>query len=368
MPIYMDVHIVPGVKSKSVAEAHQRDLFHQEEFGCKCMTYWVDETRESIFCLIEAPDKHSVEELHGKAHGLVPNKVIEVNSALVESFLGRLYDPANATISDDGLKVFHDPSFRILLITKINDPVLLQHQHGKEKARELLSKHHEIIRKQLSLHGGREAEHEGAGFVTAFTSANKAVACAIAIQKEITVDRELHLTGCRIGINAGEPVAANDKLFGDTILLADRMCSIAKNLQIAIASSVKDLVSKDYFPDKQGYNFFTLSPQDESLLVSLFKSLEQNWQNPDFNIEDYCQTMAMSKSQLYRKTIILTGFSPNILLKEFRLEKAKELMRKQRYTISQITFDSGFTSPSYFTKCFKNKYGLLPMAYIDVLH
>jgi AraC-like DNA-binding protein len=78
--------------------------------------------------------------------------------------------------------------------------------------------------------------------------------------------------------------------------------------------------------------------------------------------------MAMSKSQLYRKTISLTGLSPNLFVKEFRLEKAKELMKKQRYTISQITFDSGFTSPSYFTKCFKKKYGLLPMAYLDLLH
>ena len=75
----------------------------------------------------------------------------------------------------------------------------------------------------------------------------------------------------------------------------------------------------------------------------------------------------MSKSQLYRKTIDLTGLSPNILLKEFRLEKAKELLRRKRYSISQITFDTGFTSPSYFTKCFKNKYGLLPMGYVELL-
>ena len=78
--------------------------------------------------------------------------------------------------------------------------------------------------------------------------------------------------------------------------------------------------------------------------------------------------MAMSKSQLYRKTIALTGLSPNILLKEFRLERAKQLMKKQRYNIAQITFDSGFTSPSYFTKCFKKQFGLLPMAYLDLLH
>ncbi len=114
-------------------------------------------------------------------------------------------------------------------------------------------------------------------------------------------------------------------------------------------------------------DFLTLSPQDEALLASLYSILENNWQNADFDLDNYCQSMAMSKSQLYRKTIALTGLSPNFLVKEFRLEKAKDLMKKQRYNISQITFDSGFTSPSYFTKCFKKKYGLLPMSYIELL-
>ena len=127
MPIYMDVHIVPGVKARNVAEAHRMDLLHQQEFGCNCMTYWIDEGRESIFCLIEAPTKEAVEEMHSKAHGLIPNKIIEVSSSIVESFLGRIYDPADAQTTDEGLKVFSDPSLRILLLTKTTDPVLLQY-------------------------------------------------------------------------------------------------------------------------------------------------------------------------------------------------------------------------------------------------
>jgi len=362
----MDVHIVPGVKARDVAEAHQKDLLHQQEYGCKAMTYWVDEKRETIFCLVEAPDKHAVEEMHSKAHGLIPNKIIEVSGELVESFLGRMYDPEEAEITDEGLKIFKDPSFRILLVTKLTDPVLLQYKLGKEKTNELLSLHNNLIRKTLAQYGGREAEHGGTGFIISFASASKAVSCALAIQKDMQAF-DTDAIGFRIGINAGEPVENSNKLFGDTIQLAGCMCTIAKNFQIAIASPVKELVSKDYFQSK-GNNFLTLTPQGETLLELLFKKLEENWQDPDFDIPDYCQAMAMSKSQLYRKTITLTGLSTNILLKEFRLEKAKELMKKQRYNISQITFDSGFTSPSYFTKCFKKKYGLLPMAYLDLLH
>ncbi len=366
MPIYMDIHIVPGVKARDVAEAHRKDILAQEEHECKCMTYWIDEERENIFCLIEAPCKDAVEEMHSKAHGLIPNKIIEVNATLVQSFLGRIYDPAETEISDDGLKIFSDPSFRILLVTKITDPVLLQYKFGIEKINELLNRHNNVIRKNLALYGGREAEHRGTGFITSFASASKAVSCALAIQKDLP-GMYADITGFRIAINAGEPVTKSDKLFGDTIQLAGYMCTIAKNFRITVASAVKELVSKDHFQNG-GNNFFTLSPQDEALLESLFNKLEENWQDTDFDITDYCQVMTMSKSQLYRKTIALTGLSPNLLLKEFRLEKAKELMKKQRYTISQITFDSGFTSPSYFTKCFKKKYGLLPMTYLDLLH
>src|SRR6185436_304567 len=156
-----------------------------------------------------------------------------------------------------------------------------------------------------------------------------------------------------------------NKLFGDTIQFANYLCWITNNSRIAIASNVKELVSKDHLQNKND-RFLSLSEQEETFLRALFNKLEEKWQDPEFDIPEYCQAMAMRQSQLYRKTTALTGMSCNILLKEFRLEKAKELMKKQHYNISQITFESGFTSPSYFTKCFKKKFGLLPMAYIDL--
>jgi len=366
MPIYMDVHIAPGVKAKDVAEAHRKDLLHQHEYGCNCMTYWIDEERETIFCLIDAVNKDAVKEMHSKAHGMVPNKIIEVSSSIVESFLGRIYDPEDVKATGDGLKVFSDPSFRILLVTKLTDPILLQHQFGFEKTNELINRHNDIIRKNLLLHSGSDVEHGGDGFIISFASAAKAVACGLAIQKDMTLF-DSTILGLKIGINGGEPIEKSNKLFGDTIQFANYLCAITNNAKIAVASDVKKLISKEHFQNKEN-NFLALSAQDESLLQLLFDKLEEKWEDPEFDIPEYCQVMAMSQSQLYRKTTSLTGMSCNILLKEFRLDKAKELMKKQHYTISQITFESGFTSPSYFTKCFKKKYGLLPMEYIDLLH
>ena len=212
MPLYMDLHILPGVKAKDVAEAHRRDLLVQDEHACTCMTYWIDEKRGNVFCLIDAPNKEAVEEMHGKAHGLVPNRIIEVNGSLVESFLGRISDPDDAVENIDGLKVFHDTSFRILMVTSMADIVLLEHRFGKEKAAAMHKRCYEMIRKNIAQYNGREAEHEGEVVVAAFSSAADAISCAIAMQQAVTT-KEMKEVCIKTGIHAGEPVDKNENIF-----------------------------------------------------------------------------------------------------------------------------------------------------------
>ena len=364
MPIYMDAHMVPGVKARDVAEAHQHDLNLQEDFGCKCMTYWVDEERETIFCLMDAPDKDTVRNLHNKAHGLVPNKIIEVSSSIVQSFLGRIYDPESALV-ENGMRIFADPSFRVLLFTKTEDIILLKNKLDAEAADELIARHNEIIRKNIQLHDGSEVENEKEGFVISFKCAADAMSCAVAIQKDITNKDKAEL-GLRMAINCGEPVQNSQQLFGDALQSASQLLQIAKPGEVIITASVKDLVVKDF--NHKSYNqFVSLSSQDEEFIQSLFKAMEENWQDPGFDIPEYCNVLAISQSQLYRKITSLTGASLSTLLKDYRLEKAKELLKKKNYSVSQATFECGFTSPSYFTKCFKARYGLLPLSYISLL-
>ncbi|MEJ8820005.1 nickel-binding protein [Lacibacter sp. H407] len=365
MPIYMDLHIVPGVTAKDVAEAHKLDVYLEKDHSCKCMTYWVDELRGHVFCLIDAPSKEKVTELHNKAHGLTPHKIIEVQPNLVESFLGRISDPEETELTDTGLKLINETSFRIILATKMKDPKLLQYQLGMEKATTLIRELNTIIREEISHHNGIEAEHAGSDFIASFTSAAKAISCSGSIHQKIN-DADLQQAGLRMSIHAGEPVSKNEQLFGETIQLAERLCFIGKPALVSITSTVKELVAKDLLPVNEN-NLYTLSGNDQNLLNLLFTALDENFQDPDFNMDEYGNSVAMSKSQLYRKTMALCELSPNTLLKEYRLEKARELMKKKNQNITEITFNSGFNSPSYFTKCFKKKYGLLPMAYLDLM-
>lgn len=355
----MDLHIIPGVKAKGVAEAHKLDMGTEEEFECKCMTYWVDEARGNVFCLIDAPNQEAVASMHAKSHGLVPHRIIEVQTSVVEAFLGRVSDPDETAYYDDGLKVFHEPSFRILLMVKGHDSALLRAKYGREKASVVLSHHQQVMKSVVKENNGSEVEAKGNCFLASFTSAVKAVTCALAIQQQLS-DEEVCISLC-----AGEPVGRNDNLFGDTIQTASRLCLLARNTKPMLTSAVNELVSKEFSSDHA--KLASLSPADEDFIYQLFNTLEENYSEPDFLLEDYCQAMAMSQSQLYRKVVALSGLSPNALLKEFRLQKARELLAKKQHSISEVSFETGFTSPSYFTKCFKSKYGILPLAYTELL-
>jgi len=365
MPIYMDIHNVPGVEAQDVAEAHRKDLLIQDAHNCKCITYWIDEARGNAFCLIDAPSEKVVEEIHRKAHGLVPNKVIEVSNELVQSFLGRIYDPEAVTFSDNGLKVFSDSAFRILLVTDSIDPVLLQHNYGKDKTAVLLNTISRTIKKELAANSGSLVEHGGSGFIGSFTSATNAINCALNIQKNLS-DTDKNTAGLKIVLNAGEPVEKSNRIFGDTIQLARQLSTISSNNKVVVGTTVKALIAPDSIKREHPY-FLTMHPEDETVTSLICDKLERAWQDTDFTVAEFCTAMTMSKSQLYRKTKTIWGLSPNELLNEYRLNKARLLLKSQRFNIAETTFDCGFSSPSYFTKCFKNKFGLLPASYLNLL-
>jgi AraC-like DNA-binding protein len=363
MPIYMDLHTVPGATAKDVAEAHIKDVKIQHEHHCKAMTYWIDD-KGSVFCLIEAPDKESVRKLHEKAHGLIPNEIIEVNTDVVKNFLGRIQDPETATTHPETkLKVFEDPAFRILLVTRTTDPRLLQHTLGKERTQELLLLYDTIVRDKCRQFDGREVYLKEDGFVFSFVSALKAMECALAIQKWLQ-QSAAHL-GLQLALHGGDPVTKSDTIFGSVTEFAKFLCSISKNSQIMLSAVVRNLFKENDWNLAIGHdNVRALTAGEEAFIEKLIDTLSAHWHNPEVDIPDFCRFMSISKPQLYRKSMALTGMSPNTLLREYRLLQSLEYLRNEDRNIAQTTFDTGFSSPSYFTKCFQKRFGLQPLAYL----
>lgn len=361
MPIYMDRHIVPGIEAKHAAEAHREDLKIQEEHSCRCMTYWVDEDRGYAFCLIDAPNIQAVHNMHNEAHGLIPHEIIQVNRHVIEAFMGRMEDPIGWNDPDDPtLKIFNDPAFRVILVSQTTDPFLLQYTLGTQKAKDLFTLHNDIIREQLNAHEGSEVELGGNGFVASFISVSQAVQCARAIQKSLHVAAEM--LGFRISINAGMPVTKSKELFGDTIRMARYLNAIASGNQILLSSIVQELNRTDYKNKINGSSVRTTNLQDEEFIELLFDTLEEHSFDSNFGVPDFGIKMSMSKSKLYRRSMSVIGLSPNNILKDFRLNKSLDFL-KSGMNISQATFESGFSSPSYFSKCFQEKFELQPLAY-----
>jgi len=99
----------------------------------------------------------------------------------------------------------------------------------------------------------------------------------------------------------------------------------------------------------------------EPLFLVRFKDVvESQLSNSDLSVDDLAAKMNLSRVQLYRKVKAITGSSPNELLRTARLNRGYQLLVKTDKTVSEVAYEVGFTAPSYFTKCFKDEFGMSP--------
>jgi len=99
---------------------------------------------------------------------------------------------------------------------------------------------------------------------------------------------------------------------------------------------------------------------DRSFITKVLKYINENIGDTDLNVEQLADDMHLSRSQLYRKIKAMTGITANEFIRKIRLEKAKQMIENGSESISEVGFKVGFSSPSYFTKCFKSHFGILP--------
>jgi class 3 adenylate cyclase len=242
MPLFMDRHDIRDATAEAVAAAHQEDLRVQARHTCKPLTYWFDEQRGTAFCLIEAPTEAAVRALHREAHGLIPNVILEVDPATVFNFLGRVADPEGVAATP-----IREAGFRALMFTDMASSTEITNALGDARARALMARHHEIVRRAVLDHEGREVDRAGDGFLLSFVSASQAVACAVAIQQALqrynAGGTEALALQVRIGLGAGEPIVDGGALFGSAVNLTSRICAAARPGEILAARVVRDLCS-----------------------------------------------------------------------------------------------------------------------------
>lgn len=149
---------------------------------------------------------------------------------------------------------------------------------------------------------------------------------------------------------------------------ADSYISKPFNSQLLL-SRIRNLIDsrrqlRQFFGDNQTLAKENICDIDKDF-VSRFKSLvEEKMRDPELNVEDLGKDMGLSRVQLYRKLKSLTNYAPNELLRQARLKKATSLLASSEMTVAEIAYEVGFSSPSYFTKCYKEQFGESPTDFL----
>src|ERR1700757_1460330 len=171
MPLYMDIHDVGGATPEDLAKAHALDVETQKKYGVEYRKYWFNEKAGKVFCLVHAPNAEAANRVHREAHGLVADKIIEIQPPeLVEGLLGAAEtDAAGAALLPDSAGD-RDPAIRTVLFTDIVDSTALTQSLGDAAAMAMLDLHDSVVRNALNESGGREVKHTGDGIMASFFS------------------------------------------------------------------------------------------------------------------------------------------------------------------------------------------------------
>lgn len=229
----MDRHDVPGATPEDAANAHTADLEVAKHYDVQFISYWLDEEKGAVFCFAKAPTRDVISEIHAKSHGLIPNKIIDVSQDDVFKFLGSVTEPKKADEITSPL--------RTVLFTDLVSSTEMLDSIGETAFLEIIRAHDGVVRESLYRHSGREVKHTGDGIMASFTDALNAVNASVDMTAAFA-DLEPHhgyQLKVRVGLASGRPVDHNDDIYGETVVLASRLCDAANPQQVLAAESVK---------------------------------------------------------------------------------------------------------------------------------
>ncbi len=196
---------------------------------------------------------------------------------------------------------------------------------------------------------------------------NMPIMTGIELSKKIKEDkRTCHIPVILLTAMAGEDDQLKGLKSGANDYLSKPFNFQILNTRIAnlldLNKSVKDTYSKQIQLD--GNDIVTESG-NLKLLNTILRYIEDKLSDPDLSVEELSKHVGMSRGSLYYKLIELTGLSPIEYIRTVKLEKAATLMETSELNVTQIAYITGFGTPSYFTRMFKNKYGVVPSEYLN---
>ena len=140
-----------------------------------------------------------------------------------------------------------------------------------------------------------------------------------------------------------------------------------------LASRIRNLLSQQELLQKRFQKQIevnpaevTVTPVDEIFLKQALEIVEKNMDNDEFSVEDFSRDMFMNRATLYRKIMSLTGKAPADFIRLIRLKRAAQLLAKSGRSIAEIAYEVGFKDPKYFSRAFKEEFGVQPSKYVAI--
>jgi AraC-like DNA-binding protein len=355
MPLFMDYHKIPNISLDDVVNVHMADVAIQEQYGVRYLQFWVNQRDGAVFCLTEGPDAKTCELVHQMAHGNIACAITELDPGTYKLFMGENHKLELGLVKnhDDSL----DMGYRSILVADVRGLAGSAHPSDLQ-ALEIPLSAKQLVFDNIKRHNGREVNWPADGSAIAvFNDATEAVRCGHQIQRALLPDPINPKLVFKIGISCDQPITEDGEFFTRAIKLARRLIQTAQDNQILISSLVKDLCSERF---ESSFAIKSLKSADELFVSTLLDCAERNLSNNHYSIESLCKDIGISRPQLYRKVTALTGRAPNDFLRDIRMEKAVALLKRRAGNISEVALEVGYNNPSYFSKCFADKFGCMP--------
>lgn len=362
MPLYMDYHVFPEVTIEEVKLGHMADQAIQDQYKVTYHQFWVNEAAGTVFCLIEAPDMESCARVHREAHGNVACNLIEVERGLYDVFMG------NGHVLEQGL-VKHpdgtvDTGYRFVLVIQIigNTDVT---DAGAYKNLKLPEEAKRMTADTIDQYYAKRIRNLGDDSIIAtFINADRALRCALDIQSTLKryngrVEDAKWDIRFTMGLGAGQPVTDGEGIFEEAIKGAQRLCLAATEGELLLGHLVEKLCERKEEQEEEGV-FRVLGKQEERFLDRFFNLAEAGLSDHAIGIDELSMEIGVSRPQLYRKVVALTGRSPLAFIRDLKMKRALDLLRDRQWNISEIAMELGYNNPSYFSKCFQEKFGVPP--------
>ena len=252
--------------------------------------------------------------------------------------------------------------------------------------------HEEQIEELIKRYGGNLGRYDQDAFIATFDGPSRAAHCSLDVMGELSemgvqISVSIHITAA----TQGRSLSIKD----ETAYLLKSMQEHSKPHQLLVTQTVKNLLSGaglSFTPHTtllnaqmgETHSLFSVTDQsgaevhlkteassylaqNNSFLENVLQCINEHIDNPAFGVETFCKEIGISERQLQRKLKAITNKSPIQMISSVRLHRAKELMLSSEDTIAEIAFQTGFSSPSYFSKCFKKEFGLSPSQFKEKL-